>query len=55
MDEDATLLSVLRVALGDNESLNSTLRFLTPENSRELLRQVTKQDKTGTMSFFTTS
>ena len=33
-DEDATLLSVLRVALGDNhdnKSLNSTLRILTPE------------------------
>ena len=31
MNEDATLLSVLRVALGDNESLKSTLRILTPE------------------------
>ena len=30
-DEDATLLSVLRVALGDDESLNYTLRKLTPE------------------------
>ena len=32
VDEDATLLSVLRVALGDHEFLNSTLCFLTPEN-----------------------
>ena len=31
VDEDATLLSVLWVALGENESLNYTLRILTPE------------------------
>ena len=31
MNEDATLLSVLRVALGDDESLNSKLRILKPD------------------------
>ena len=44
VDEDATLLSVLRVVLGDNESF-ATLRF----------RDLTKQEKIGTMSFFTSS
>ena len=38
---------VLRVALGDNESLKHASHF----NSRDL----TKQEKTGTMSFFTSS
>ena len=45
MDEDATLLSVLRVALGDNESLNYI--HASHFNSRDL----TKQEKTGAMSF----
>ena len=40
--EDATLLSVLRVALGDNKSLHAS-HF----NSRDL----TKQEKTGAVSF----
>ena len=31
LDEDATFLSVLRVALGDNESWDSTLPIFTPE------------------------
>ena len=44
VDEDATLLSVLRVALGDNDSFAS-LRF----------RDLTKQEKTSAMSFFTSS
>ena len=44
LDEDATLLSMFRVALGDNESLNYTLR-----------RDLMKQEKTGAMSFFTSS
>ena len=39
VDEDATLLSVLRVALGDNESLNSTLRTLAPETRRSTSRR----------------
>ena len=30
-DEEATLLSVWQVALGDNELSNYTLRILTPE------------------------
>ena len=42
MDEDATLLSVLRVAIGDNKSLHAS-HF----NSRDL----TKQEKTGAVSF----
>ena len=42
VDEDATLLSVLWVALGDNKSLHG-LHF----NSRDL----TKQEKTGAVSF----
>ena len=37
-NEDATLLSVLRVALGDNESLNPTLRILIPETWRSTSR-----------------
>ena len=38
VDEDATLLSVLGVALGDNESFNYTLRILTPETRRSRRR-----------------
>ena len=38
VDENATLLSVLRVALGDNETLNSTLRILTPKTWRSRRR-----------------
>ena len=38
VDEDATLLSVLRVALEDNKSLNYTLRILTPETWRSRRR-----------------
>ena len=47
MNEDATLalLSVLRVALGDNESLNSTLRILTAEPDEVLVGE-----DTGAMS-----
>ena len=46
LDEDATLLSMLQVALGDNKSLHAShLNF----------RDQTKQEKTGAMSFFTSS
>ena len=38
VDEDATLLSVLRVALGDNESLNYTLRIFSPGTWRSRIR-----------------
>ena len=41
VDEDATLLSVLWVALEDNESLNYTLRILTPETWRSRRRPAT--------------
>ena len=39
VDEVATLHSVLRVALEDNESLNSTFRILTPETWRSTSRR----------------
>ena len=52
VDEDATSRErspVLGVALGDNESLNYTLRISIQE------LDLTKQEKTGAMSFFTSS
>ena len=39
-DEEATLLSVWQVALGDNELSNYTLRILTPETWRSRRRPV---------------
>ena len=44
----ATLLLVLQIALGDNDSLNFTPSHF---NSRDLM----KHEKTGAMSFFTSS
>ena len=37
MNEDATLLSMLRVAIGDNESFNSTLRILRQDPLEAIL------------------
>ena len=47
VDQDAKLLSLLRVVLGDSESLDSMLCTLTPDPARNL----TSQEKTGAMSF----